>query len=161
MQSFRRKIRVSIGIQRLDLLEIDAENSEQVLSTFPVSTSGFGVGSEPGSNKTPLGRFVIGEKIGQGEPLGAVFVGRVPTGEISPFESPDDPADRITTRILWLEGREPHNSNTRDRYIYIHGTNHEERLGEACSHGCVRMSNADVAHLFDLVEPGSEVCIEA
>jgi len=161
MQSFPRKIRVSIPAQRLDLLEIADENSERVLASYPVSTSGFGLGSEPGSQKTPLGRFAIGEKIGANAPLGAVFVGRVPTGEITALESPGDPEDRITTRILWLEGREPENANTRERYIYIHGTNHEEQIGQPRSHGCVRMRNTDVAQLFDLVEPGTEVVIEA
>ena len=67
----------------------------------------------------------------------------------------------MTTRILWLEGLDPANANTRERYIYIHGTNHEEQIGEPCSHGCVRMRNADVAQLFDLVEPGTPVTIEA
>ena len=162
MQSFPRKIRVSIATQRLDLLEIgDGESGGRVLASFPVSTSGFGIGTEPGSNKTPLGRFAVGEKIGDGAPLGMVFVSRQPTGEQAPSKSSGDPLDRVLTRILWLDGLEPGNANTRERYIYIHGTNHEERIGEACSHGCVRMRNADVARLFDLVEPGTEVSIEA
>jgi len=158
MQPFPHKIRVSIAAQRLDLLELPGEN---VLASFPVSTSGFGIGTEPGSNKTPTGRFAVAEKIGGDALLGTVFVGRVPTGELAPLESPGDPEDRITTRILWLEGVEPHNANTRERYIYLHGTNHEEQIGEPCSHGCVRMRNADIAELFDRVEPGTEVTIEA
>jgi len=128
MQSLPRKIRVSIAAQRLDLLEISSVGDEQIRASFPVSTSGFGLGSEPGSHRTPLGRFAVGEKIGAGAPLGTVFVSREPTGE---------------------------------RYIYIHGTNHEERLGDPCSHGCVRMRNADIAELFEDVEPGMEVTIEA
>ncbi len=85
-----------------------------------------------------------------------VFRGRVPTGEIG---SEDVPEDLVQTRILWLEGLEPHNANTYGRYIYIHGTNHESQIGTACSHGCVRMRNHDVAEMFDLVEEGDEVCI--
>ncbi len=161
MQSFPLKIRVSIAAQRLDLLGTGEANQERVLASFPVSTSGFGLGSEPGSQKTPLGRFAVAEKIGDDAPLGAVFVGRVPTGEVAALQSPGYPEDRITTRILWLEGLEPENANTHERYIYIHGTNHEEQIGEPCSHGCVRMRNTDVAQLFDLVEPGTEVTIEA
>ena len=161
MQSFPRKIRISIAAQRLDLLEMAGETSERVLTSFPISTSGFGLGSESGSNKTPLGRFAIGEKIGDGAPLGTVFESRVPTGEIAALESPGDPSDRVTTRILWLDGLEPGNANTRERYIYIHGTNHEEQIGEPCSHGCLRMRNADVAQLFDLVEVGTEITIQA
>ena len=66
----------------------------------------------------------------------------------------------ILTRILWLEGLEPHNANTRERYIYLHGTNHEARLGQPASHGCVRLGNADVAELFELVPTGAELTIE-
>ena len=160
MQSLPRKIRVSIASQRLDLLEVSSEGVEHVQASFPVSTSGFGLGSEPGSNRTPVGRFAVGEKIGAGAPLGMAFVSREPTGEIAALESPSDLRDLVLTRILWLEGLEPHNANTHERYIYIHGTNHEERLGEPCSHGCVRMLNADIAELFERVEPGTPVTIE-
>ena len=156
MQPFPRKIRVSVANQVLELLEL-GEGGEALLARFPVSTSRYGTGSEPGSNRTPLGRFRIGQKIGDGAPLGAVFESRKPTGEIAAPENPDDSRDRITTRILWLEGLEPHNANTRERYIYIHGTNHEEQIGQPQSHGCVRMRNADVAALFDQTPLGMEV----
>ena len=65
------------------------------------------------------------------------------------------------TRILWLEGLESGNANTYDRYIYIHGTNHEDQIGRPASHGCVRMKNADVAELFRRVEVGTPVIIQA
>lgn len=41
----------------------------------------------------------------------------------------------------------------------IHGTNEEDSIGEAVSHGCVRMYNDDVAHLYDLVPIGTPVYI--
>ena len=148
-----KTIRVSVADQRLELLE-----SGRCVASFPVSTSGYGLGSESGSNKTPVGRFVIGEKIGDGAPERMVFSSREPTGEIAGFA---DPRDLVLTRILWLEGLEPDNANTKERYIYLHGTNKEERIGEPCSHGCVRMRNADIIALFDMVEPGMEVVIEA
>jgi lipoprotein-anchoring transpeptidase ErfK/SrfK len=37
------------------------------------------------------------------------------------------------------------------RYIYIHGTPETESMGQPGSHGCIRMRNADIAALFDLV----------
>jgi len=158
MQSLQRRIRIDVASQRLEVVETAGEGtSGMVLAVFPVSTSRFGLGSEPGSYKTPLGRFVVTEMIGQGFPLGAVFTSRIPTGEIGPMESADDAGDFVQTRILWLAGEEPHNANTRERYIYIHGTNHEERIGEPASHGCVRMRNADIVRLFDMVEPGAQV----
>jgi L,D-transpeptidase YbiS len=152
MQSSRLKIRVSVSAQRLDLLD-----GRDILHTFPVSTSVFGTGTEPGSFKTPTGIFCIAEKIGDGAAPGAVFKSRVPTGEIGSGENPED---LIQTRILWLHGMEEHNANTRDRYIYIHGTNHESAIGRPASHGCIRMRNADVAKLYELVDNGTEVVVE-
>jgi len=124
---------------------------------YPVSTSRFGLGTEPGSFKTPLGHFEISQKIGAGAPPGAVFKGRLPTGEIG---DPGNPADLVQTRILWLHGLDPDNANTLDRYIYIHGTNHEGDLGTPSSHGCIRMRNADVAELYDFVTEGTPVSIQ-
>ena len=45
-----------------------------------------------------------------------------------------------------------------DGYL-IHGTNQETTIGDAVSHGCVRMYNADVAQLFDEVPVGTAVYI--
>jgi L,D-transpeptidase YbiS len=63
----------------------------------------------------------------------------------------------ILTRILWLAGAEEKNANTLKRYIYLHGTNQEELLGEPVSHGCIRFSNQDITELFDLLRVGSEI----
>jgi L,D-transpeptidase YbiS len=152
MQSSGRKIRISVSAQRLDLID-----GGEILHSFPVSTSVFGLGTEPGSFKTPTGIFSIAEKIGDGAAPGAVFKSRVPTGETGGEENP---GDLIQTRILWLHGMEEHNANTHDRYIYIHGTNHESAIGTPASHGCIRMRNADVAKLYELVDNGTEVVIE-
>jgi lipoprotein-anchoring transpeptidase ErfK/SrfK len=152
MQTTEPIIRISIRDQRLDLV-----SGDEVLATYPVSTSRFGLGSEPGSLKTPLGHFRVAQKIGDDMPLGTVFLGRVPLG-------PDDPLpeteDLITSRILWLDGLEGHNANTRDRFIYIHGTRHEDQVGQPASHGCVRMRNVDIVDLFQRVPLGAQVLIE-
>src|SRR6266568_6934102 len=152
MQSARTKIDIAIGDQRLTLTR-DGE----VLRSYPVSSSRFGVGTEEGSMKTPLGDFRIAEKIGHDAEPGTIFKARVALG-------PDDPLpeteDLITSRILWLDGLDEHNANTRDRFIYIHGTKHEDKIGSPASHGCVRMRNADVIELFDLVEEDTPVVIE-
>ncbi len=152
MQSPPRKIIVSVADQRLDLHE-----GGKAIQSFPVSTSAFGLGSEPGSMKTPLGRCCISEKIGDGAPMGMVFKSRQPTGQIGSEEQPED---LVQTRILWLQGLEEENANTFGRYIYIHGTNHESSIGKQTSHGCIRMTNEDVIKLFELVEPGVEVIIQ-
>ncbi len=128
------------------------------MRTYPVSTSQFGLGSEPGSFKTPLGRFRVAAKIGGDQPIDMAYKSREPIRATAEMLKDDD---LIMSRILWLDGLEPHNANTRERYIYIHGTNHEERIGEPASHGCIRMRNADVAELFDLVEVDTRVTIAA
>ena len=128
------------------------------VKSWPVSTSRFGLGSEPGSYKTPTGRFRIAEKIGAGAPLWSVFRSRLPTGEIA---EPGGDQDGILSRILWLEGLDPDNQNTRERFIYFHGTNQEDLIGTPASHGCIRMKNSDIAELFDLVPVGTLVVISA
>ncbi len=147
-------LHVSVAGQTLEVRR-GGHNLEQ---RYAVSTSRFGLGSEPGSLRTPLGRFRIHQKIGDDALLGTVFKGREPVGQ-NGLQSMDE--DLVLTRILWLAGLDPHNMNTLDRYIYIHGTNHEIHLGRPASHGCVRMANADVIELYDLVAAGTEVHITA
>jgi L,D-transpeptidase YbiS len=126
----------------------------QILFEAPVSTSRFGLGFENGSHKTPTGKFCIHQKIGGEMPAGTVFKGR------QPVTNPVDLSleqDLITSRILWLDGIEEQNAQTKERYIYIHGTNHEDLIGQPASGGCIRMRNSDVVQLFDKVEVGTLV----
>ena len=143
------RLRVDVATQMLHLLR-----GVQVVRSFPVSTSRFGLGCEEGSYRTPLGRFRIAGKIGEGAPPGTIFRGRVPTGELARAGGEED---LILTRILWLDGLQPDNANTHERFIYIHGTNQEDKIGTAASHGCIRMKNDEIAELFDLIPDGAEV----
>jgi L,D-transpeptidase YbiS len=147
-----KNIHISIGDQRLTLIE-----GETQIRSYPVSTSRFGIGTEEGSMKTPTGRFRVAEKIGGGLPSDAVFQSRVP---LKPGDPLPPTEDLVMSRILWLDGLDEHNANTRDRFIYIHGTKHEDNIGNPASHGCVRMRNEDVVELFDLVDEGAHVTIE-
>jgi lipoprotein-anchoring transpeptidase ErfK/SrfK len=151
VKSAQTRIEISIRDQKLDLVR-----KGKTLRSFPVSSSRFGLGSEEGSNKTPLGKFKIGEKIGHDMPDGTIFQNRIP---LQPGDRLPETEDWITSRILWLEGLEEHNANTRDRFIYIHGTKHEDKVGTPDSHGCIRMRNADVIELFTLVDEGTSVII--
>lgn len=108
--------------------------------------------------KTPTGRFRIAEKIGDGRPLGTVFKSRRPVKVTKKLLRDDD---LVMTRILWLDGLDPGNANTHQRFIYIHGTNHEENLGEPASHGCIRMRNSDLLELFEQVDIDTPVAIRA
>jgi L,D-transpeptidase YbiS len=147
-----KNIHISIRDQRLTLKE-----GETLVRTYPVSTSRFGIGTEEDSMKTPIGRFRVAEKIGDGLPSDTVFQSRVPLKADDPLPPTED---SVMSRILWLDGLDEHNANTRDRFIYIHGTKHEDKIGNPASHGCVRMRNADVIELFDLVDEGAPVIIE-
>ena len=151
MQSGRTQIDISLKDQRLTVSR-DGKN----LRSFPISSSRFGIGTEEGSNKTPLGNFRIAEKIGHGATPGTIFKSRVPLG---PEDQWPDTEDFVTTRILWLDGLDDENANTRDRFIYIHGTKHEDKIGTPDSHGCIRMRNTDVIELFDLVDETTQVVI--
>ena len=153
MQTQPKSLHISVRDQRLTV-----KAGEDVLRRYSISTSRFGIGSEEGSMKTPVGQFRIGQKIGDNTLSGTIFRNREPIDQTEQ-SSPDD--DQVMSRILWLDGLEEHNANTRDRYIYIHGTNHENQIGEPASHGCIRMTNADVIELFDLVNEQTPVVIEA
>ena len=115
---------------------------------------------------TPWGLHEVNEKIGDGEPLGMVFEGRKAIGQI--YED-CDPAKKaknlITTRILRLRGLQAGlNSgagmDSFERYIYVHGTNHENKLGKPSSSGCLQLSNLDVLELYELVCDGTHLWIE-
>jgi len=146
------QIRIHVPSQTLDLID-----EKDVIRCYAISTSRFGTGSESGSYKTPEGRLRIAEKIGDGATPGEIFVGRAPTGRIG--EEADE-HDHVQTRILWLDGLEPGNANTHERYIYIHGTNAESRIGTPASFGCVRMSNLDIIDLYERVTVGTPVEIQ-
>ncbi len=136
----------------------------RLLKRYRVSTSANGTGEENGSFCTPRGRHVIRARIGRGQPENAVFVQRRPTGEIytPQLGAAHSGRDWILTRILWLSGCESgyNRSGTCDtmrRYIYIHGTPDSTELGKPGSRGCIRMHNAELVELFDLVSAGTEV----
>ena len=154
---------VSIPQQVLEVRDGDA-----LVKTYCVSTSRYGVGEQEGSLCTPLGRHKIRAKIGAGLPTGSVFSGRRPTGAVltAALLAREPERDWILSRILWLSGCEPgHNRlglvDTMRRYIYIHGTAHEDKLGTPASIGCVRMANTDVMELFAAVPVGTVVDINA
>lgn len=146
----RNKLFVSVRDQRMLLVR-----DGKPMKSYAVSTSKFGLGSQNGSNRTPLGRMEVARKIGGGYPTGMVFKSRRPTGEILKPNAPG--RDPIVSRILWLSGKDSHNRNTFGRCIYIHGTPEEWRLGTPASYGCIRMSMRDVADLYKRVGVGAEV----
>jgi lipoprotein-anchoring transpeptidase ErfK/SrfK len=148
----QHQIVISTREQKLALLD-----RGNLMAIYPVSTSKFGLGDWRGSRYTPLGQLEIAEKIGDNAPPGAVFKDRRRTGEIV---TPDSPGrDPIVTRILWLRGLEPQNTNAFTRDIYIHGTTEERLIGTPASYGCIRMRSSDIINLYDIVGVGAAVTI--
>ena len=151
--SHPRRLVVSIDDQELKVLE-----GGECIRRFEVSTATKGMGFLMDSYRTPTGRFRISEKVGDGEPDGTIFKARVPVGRWQPGDARGE--DLILSRILRLDGLEPENANTLERNIYIHGTNHQELLGQPASHGCIRLGNEEMIELFDLVAEGTELEIQ-
>ena len=134
--------------------------------SYVVSTSLRPPSNVKDSLGTPRGLHEIGEKIGADAAPGIVFKGRVSLGKhFSELDEELQSKNLCTTRILWLSGLEPGvnsggNVDSRTRYIYIHGTNHEDRLGTPASSGCVQMNNLEIIGLFEQVRTHDQVWIE-
>ena len=133
---------------------------------YNISSSYYGTGSEANSLKTPLGKHEIYKKIGNELPINAILKGRVWNGAIADIiEGPiDTDYDHVTSRILWLDGLEEGKNkgngvDSRNRYIYIHGTAEEGLIGKPASDGCIRMYNNEVIELFELVSEKTQVWI--
>ncbi len=155
-------IEISIARQALSLVD----DCGETVRSYLVSTATRGVGERKGSYCTPRGRHLIRAKIGAEQPANTVFIGRRPSGEVySPELAERFPKrDWILTRILWLSGCEPGRNRLGDvdtmrRYVYIHGSPDSAPMGQPGSIGCIRMRNADIVELFELVPPYTPVNI--
>jgi len=155
------------------LLFISIENQKmyhikegEIVKQYTISSSEYGTGSEAGSNKTPLGLHKVKAKYGTETPTNGRMIGRVFYGQIATIykDKQKSKTDDVTSRIFWLEGLEKGKNkgegiDSYKRYIYIHGTSEEGRLGTPASHGCIRMKNKEVIDLYKLIEVGTLVLI--
>jgi len=155
-----RLLHVSLSHQTMRLFA-----GEQITADYAVSTSARPPSNFRDSLGTPRGLHLIAERIGAGQPPGMVFQGRVPTGHhFRELSLAENERNLITTRILWLKGLEPgYNAggdrDSYNRYIYVHGTNHEDRIGQPASGGCILLRNLEMVELFDRVRVGDWVNI--
>jgi len=159
-----KKHRLLVNIKQQQLFYY---GDEKLLKQYPISSSEKGVGNLQDSYQTPLGLHQIKEKIGDGCEIYEVFIGRQPQGNFFELQNSDIelPDDIISSRILWLDGLEAGinqggDVDTYQRYIYIHGTMDEDKIGQPVSHGCIRMLNKDIVELYSQLEIGCEVLIE-
>ncbi len=93
--------------------------------------------------KTPTGEFKVINKIENPAWQHPITKDEIPPG-------PDNP---LGARWIgfWSDGQ---------AQIGFHGTNQEELIGEAVSHGCVRMRNQDIQDLYQRVGIGTSVKVE-
>ena len=142
-------------------IDISKQALEYKGKSYSISTAKNGICEIEDSYCTPTGKFKIAEKIGANLEFGSVLVDRESTGEIYNADLAKQYPDRdwILTRILWLDGVEVHNQNTKNRYIYIHGSPDETPMGMPGSKGCIRMHNYDVIELFESIHTGEDVVI--
>lgn len=108
---------------------------EAPVRLYPVSVG------QPG-HETPVGEFVVGKH--EKEP-----VWWVQGHEALPYGHPDNP---LGSR--WLGFQEP------SEYGF-HGTNNGDSIGSFETQGCIRMRNADVEDLYDLIPDGTTVTIRS
>ena len=94
---------VDISEQRLYLMQDD-----NILESFPISTSKYGEGNAVNSLKTPLGLHEIKEKIGENAEINTIFISRINTMRKAEIYKSiyDSSNDYVTSRILWLSGLE-------------------------------------------------------
>lgn len=136
------------------------------VSVFAVSTGRNPPSCVADSLGTPTGLHFIADKIGDGEPLGTVFRYRLSLGRrYWEMEPEEQKKNLITTRFMRLRGLEAGQNagpgcDSYDRLIYIHGTNHEERIGQPSSAGCIEMLNGEVLDLFNRIPSETLVLIE-
>jgi len=109
---------------------------DRVLASYPIAVGKSGW-------ETPTGTFAVFEK-----ELNPIFKS-FKSGTVIPPGS-DNPLG-VRWIGIWSDGK------TR---LGFHGTNQAELIGQAVSHGCIRMYNKDVVSLFETVEVGTPVLIK-
>lgn len=160
IKSTERFLFVRIATQTLQFYQ-----NSLLVRSYVISTSLRPPSNVRDSLGTPRGLHEIAERFGAGQPPGMVFKARVPTGRhFTEFPDEEQKRNLITSRILWLRGLEPGvnaggDVDTYSRYIYIHGTQHEDCLGQPRSSGCVQMGNLDIIGLYEEIRTGDQVLI--
>ena len=109
------------------------KSGDEVLKIYHVSTGA--------NNITPVGSFKIATKL-----VNPVWFkpGSAPI-------PPESPENVLGTRWMGFDN---------DPHYGIHGTTEPDKIGQQVTAGCVRMRNAEVEELFDLLPVGTPVVIQ-
>ncbi len=148
-----RPVKLAVKTSKPDVTEsafdqvllLDQSDHRLTLFLQRASVDSWVVATGTGEYPTPLGRYTITEKRYM-----PTWINPSPDdwGKNLPEEIPPGPANPLGVRALnW----------SAPGAIRFHGTQAVDSLGRDASHGCVRMSNADVSELYDLVDVGAVI----
>lgn len=130
----QNKVETHLVVKR-GMRRVYVYRNKQILKTFPIAIG------KPGW-ETPLGKYQV--KYMKKDPVFKNFK----TGEIIPPGSKNPLGKRL---IVFMAGKKFH--------LGLHGTNEAKLIGQAVSHGCIRMYNKDVIALYELVDIGTPVTV--
>lgn len=114
-------------------------NKGELFKVYPVTVGRNG--------KTPSGTFEIASKVYEPD--------WTREGKIIPYGTPENP---LGTR--WMNLRPIGETDPKLSGYGLHGSWRPERIGRAESNGCVRMKNADVEEIFEIVPYKTPLTIE-
>jgi L,D-transpeptidase ErfK/SrfK len=134
---------LKLGERRVYVMRDEGDGSPLTsLESYPVA-----IGRK--EYKTPVGKFQIAEKVV--DPDWVLFDFKRPEKTIRRI--PPGPNNPMGKR--WIGFASAYGWG-----IGFHGTPKPEVLGQAVSHGCVRMHNNDIVKMFDKVQIGTTVVVE-
>lgn len=123
-------------VVKLSARRVYVYQDDQVIASYPVAIG------KPGW-ETPPGTFRVFSK--EVNPIFKSFK----TGTVIP-PGPDNPLG-VRWIGIWTDGK---------TQLGFHGTNEAELIGQAVSHGCIRMRNQDVVALYEQVAVGTVVVVQ-
>ena len=132
-------LRLNLGERRLYLIEAEGKPPQSFLVA---------IGRKPW--ETPVGKFRINQKVKDPDWVVVDFnnPAKVTNKRVPP--GPNNPMG-----LRWISFASAHGWE-----VGFHGTSKESVLGQAVSHGCVRMKNKDIVKLYDIVDLGTTVIVE-
>ncbi|WP_346290095.1 L,D-transpeptidase family protein [Sphaerothrix gracilis] len=141
-EGFNPMPRVSAKAKNTELVVSLAERRLQLYVEDQLAAS-YDIAVGQADWQTPTGSFKVRQK--QEHPAWQHPI----TGEVIP-PGPENP---LGARWLgfWSDGRHA---------IGFHGTNQEEFIGQAVSHGCIRLRDRDIRSLYDQVDIGATVIVK-
>jgi L,D-transpeptidase ErfK/SrfK len=132
-------LRLKLGERRLYLIEQEGKPGDSFLVA---------IGRKPW--ETPTGTFKINQKVENPDWLVVDFKNPDKPSKVRVPPGPNNPMG-----LRWMSFASAHGWE-----VGFHGTSKEQFLGQAVSHGCVRMKNSDIVKLFPLVQIGTTVIVE-